>query len=89
MTSHVDDDAYDAELATLTESLAGGPVQSYRWSKRALAAATHTDLEVVRAIDAEGQQLLLIRMTSAEPQSFPEASAARVSRRLTMSACSI
>ncbi|OBI11874.1 enoyl-CoA hydratase-related protein [Mycobacterium sp. E2497] len=59
LISHViDDDAYDAELAALTENLAGGPTQSYRWIKRALAAATLTDLEAVQEIEAEGQQVL-------------------------------
>jgi enoyl-CoA hydratase len=56
MISHVvDDDAYDTELATLTETLANGPTQAYRWIKRALAAATVGDLEAVQAIECEGQ----------------------------------
>jgi len=59
MISHVvDDDAYDAELDRVTESLAGGPTQSYRWIKRALAAATLADLEPVQSIEADGQQVL-------------------------------
>ncbi|MEZ0352000.1 enoyl-CoA hydratase-related protein [Mycobacterium sp. pR1184] len=60
MISHlVDDDAYDAELAALTETLAGGPTQAFRWIKRALAAATLTDLEAVQEVEAAGQQILV------------------------------
>ncbi|ORA19957.1 enoyl-CoA hydratase-related protein [Mycobacterium arosiense] len=60
MISHVvGDDAYDAELTALTNILACGPTQSYRWIKRALAAATLTDLEAVQAFEAEGQRVLV------------------------------
>jgi enoyl-CoA hydratase len=59
MISHVvDDDAYGTELASLTETLANGPTQAYRWIKHALAAATVGDLEAVQAIECEGQQSL-------------------------------
>lgn len=60
MISHVvSDDDYDAELTALTDTLAGGPTQSYRWIKRALAAATLTGLEAVQEVEAEGQQTLV------------------------------
>jgi enoyl-CoA hydratase/carnithine racemase len=59
MISHVvDDDAYNVELDALTEALANGPTQSYRWIKRALAAGTLSDLESAQTIESEGQQAL-------------------------------
>jgi enoyl-CoA hydratase len=59
MISHVVDDAdYEAELAEVTWAVAGGPTQSYQWIKRALAAATLSELEPVLAIEADGQQQL-------------------------------
>jgi enoyl-CoA hydratase len=56
MISHVvDDEAYDAELASVVNALANGPTQSYRWVKRALSAATLSALPRVSALEAEGQ----------------------------------
>jgi enoyl-CoA hydratase len=67
MISHVaDDDAYEAELAKLTNTLATGPTQSYRWIKRALAAATLSELEPVQTVEADGQQLLVETSDFAE-----------------------
>nr|WP_225952721.1 enoyl-CoA hydratase-related protein [Mycobacterium sp. OAS707] len=60
MISHlVDDDAYEAELEKVVQALAVGPTQSYRWAKRALAAATLSELDPVQAIEADGQQRLV------------------------------
>jgi enoyl-CoA hydratase len=60
MISHLVDDAdYEAELAAVTGAVADGPTQSYRWIKRALAAATLSDLEAVQALEADGQQVLV------------------------------
>jgi enoyl-CoA hydratase/carnithine racemase len=59
MISHVvDDDAYNVELDAVTEAMANGPTQSYRWIKRALAAGTLSDLEPAQTIESEGQQAL-------------------------------
>ena len=59
MISHVVDDAdYEAELAEVIRAVANGPTQSYQWIKRALGAATLSDLETVQAIEADGQQRL-------------------------------
>jgi enoyl-CoA hydratase len=78
MISHVvDDDAYEAELAELTNTLATGPTLSYQWIKRALAAATLTDLETVQTIEADGQQRLVKTSDFAEGvQAFRERRAA-------------
>jgi len=60
LVSHVvDDTAYEAELAAVTSALAAGPTQSFRWIKRAFAAATLSHLETVQAIDEEGQRMLV------------------------------
>jgi enoyl-CoA hydratase/carnithine racemase len=60
MISHlVDDASYEAELAEVIRAVAVGPTQSYRWIKRALAAATLSDLEAVQALEADGQQVLV------------------------------
>jgi len=60
MISHVVEDAsYEAELAEVIGAVAAGPTQSYRWIKRALAAATLSDLEAVQALEADGQQVLV------------------------------
>ena len=60
MISHLFDDAsYEAELAEVIRAVAVGPTQSYRWIKRALAAATLSDLEAVQALEADGQQVLV------------------------------
>jgi enoyl-CoA hydratase/carnithine racemase len=59
MVSHVvDDAAFETEVAEVTRDVAVGPTQSYRWIKRALAAATLSELESVQAIEADGQQKL-------------------------------
>jgi enoyl-CoA hydratase len=60
MISHIVEDAsYTAELAEVIGAVAAGPTQSYRWIKRALAAATLSDLEAVQALEADGQQVLV------------------------------
>ena len=60
MISHlVDDASYEAELAEVIRAVAVGPTQSYRWIKRALAAATLAELQSVQALEAEGQQSLV------------------------------
>jgi enoyl-CoA hydratase/carnithine racemase len=60
MISHVIDDAdYEAELAAVMGAVAVGPTQSYRWIKRALAAATLSELESVQDLEADGQQNLV------------------------------
>ena len=60
MISHlVEDDAYDAELVELLRALAHGPTLSYRWIKKALAAATLGELAPVQAIEADGQRVLI------------------------------
>jgi enoyl-CoA hydratase len=67
MISHVVDDAdYAAELAEVVRAVAAGPTQSYRWTKRALAAATLSELEPVQAIEADGQQRLISTSDFAE-----------------------
>ena len=67
MVSHVvADDAYETELAELTKNLAAGPTQSYQWIKRALSAATLSELEPVQAIEADGQQRLVKTSDFAE-----------------------
>jgi enoyl-CoA hydratase len=61
MISHVVDDAtYEAKLDEVVEAVANGPTQAYRWIKRALAAATLPELEAVQALEADGQQALLM-----------------------------
>jgi enoyl-CoA hydratase/carnithine racemase len=67
MISHVVDDAdYEAELAEVVRTVAAGPTQAYRWIKRALAAATLSELEPVQAIEADGQQSLINTSDFAE-----------------------
>jgi enoyl-CoA hydratase/carnithine racemase len=67
MISHVVDDAdYQAELDRVVLAVAAGPTQSYRWIKRALAAATLSGLEPVQAIEADGQQHLVHTSDFAE-----------------------
>jgi len=67
MISHVVDDAdYETELAEVIRAVAAGPTQSYQWIKRALGAATLSDLETVQAIEADGQQRLLKTSDFAE-----------------------
>ncbi|ABK69285.1 enoyl-CoA hydratase-related protein [Mycobacterium avium] len=62
----VDDDAYETDLAELTSTLANGPTHSYRWIKRALSAATLSDLESVQSLEADGQRLLVRTSDFAE-----------------------
>lgn len=60
MISHlVEDASYDTELAELLEAIARGPTLSYRWIKKALAAATLSGLSRVQAIEADGQRALI------------------------------
>lgn len=59
MVSHViPDDAYDAELEAVVQTLAGGPTMSYGWIKRALRAATLPELQAAQTIETEGQEVL-------------------------------
>jgi enoyl-CoA hydratase len=67
MISHVvDDGAYEVELEKVVQAVAKGPTQSYQWTKRALAAATLSELEPVQAIEADGQQRLVTTWDFAE-----------------------
>lgn len=60
MISHVvDDDDYAAALSGVVTRLAGGPTQSYGWVKRALAAATLSELPDVQTIETQGQTFLV------------------------------
>jgi enoyl-CoA hydratase len=60
MISHLVEDAgYDAELADLLQAIADGPTLSYGWTKRALAAATLSELPATQAVEADGQQALV------------------------------
>lgn len=53
------DDDYQSVLADVVRSVSGGPTSAFGWTKRALAAATLTELESVQAIEAEGQLALI------------------------------
>ena len=60
MISHLTgDDDYQAVLADVLRSVSGGPTLAFGWTKRALAAATLTELEPVQALEAEGQLALV------------------------------
>ena len=60
MISHLTgDDDYQSVLADVLGSVSGGPTLAFGWTKRALAAATLTELEPVQAIEAEGQLALI------------------------------
>jgi enoyl-CoA hydratase len=60
MVSHLTADAdYDTVLEAVLQSVACGPTVSLGWTKRALAVATHGELEPVQAIEAEGQLALI------------------------------
>ena len=60
MISHLTgDDDYQSVLADVLRSVSGGPTLAFGWTKRALAAATLTELEPVQAIEAEGQLALI------------------------------
>ena len=53
------EDDYQSVLADVLRSVSGGPTLALGWTKRALAAATLTELESVQAIEAEGQLALI------------------------------
>lgn len=53
------EDDYESVLADVLRSVSGGPTLALGWTKRALAAATLTELESVQAIEAEGQLALI------------------------------
>jgi enoyl-CoA hydratase/carnithine racemase len=53
------EDDYQSVLADVLRSVSGGPTLAFGWTKRALAAATMTELESVQAIEAEGQLALI------------------------------
>ncbi|HEY1841683.1 MAG TPA: enoyl-CoA hydratase [Mycobacterium sp.] len=60
MISHLTADGdYQSVLADVLRSVSGGPTLAFGWTKRALAAATLTELEAVQAIEAEGQLALI------------------------------
>jgi enoyl-CoA hydratase/carnithine racemase len=60
MISHLtSDDDYQSVLADVLRSVSGGPTLAFGWTKRALGAATLTELEPVQAIEAEGQTALI------------------------------
>ena len=60
MISHVtSEDNYESVLEDVLRSVSGGPTLALGWTKRALAAATLTELEPVQAIEAEGQLALI------------------------------
>lgn len=50
---------YQSVLADVLRSASGGPTLAFAWTKRALAAATLTELEPVQALEAEGQLALV------------------------------
>jgi enoyl-CoA hydratase len=52
------EDDYRSVLADVLGSVSSGPTLAFGWTKRALAAATLTELEPVQAIEAEGQLAL-------------------------------
>jgi enoyl-CoA hydratase len=60
MISHVTgEDDYQSVLADVLRSVSGGPTLAFGWTKRALAAATLTELGPVQTIEAEGQSALI------------------------------
>jgi enoyl-CoA hydratase len=60
MISHLTgDDDYQSVLADVLRSVSNGPTLALGWTKRALAAATLTELAPVQAIEAEGQLALV------------------------------
>src|SRR5271167_3372197 len=54
-----DDHDYQSVLDEVVRSVSGGPTLAFGWTKRALAAATLTELEPVQAIEADGQLALI------------------------------
>jgi enoyl-CoA hydratase len=76
MISHVTStDDYEQVLEGVLQSVACGPTVSLGWTKRALAAATHGELESVQTIEAKGQQALV------ETEDFREGARAFRERR--------
>jgi enoyl-CoA hydratase len=60
MISHLTDEAdYEPVLADVLRSVSGGPTLAFGWTKRALAAASLTELESVQGLEAEGQLALV------------------------------
>jgi enoyl-CoA hydratase len=60
MISHLTgEDDYQSVLADVLRSVSGGPTLAFGWAKRALVAATLTELESVQAVEAEGQLALI------------------------------
>jgi enoyl-CoA hydratase len=60
MISHLSgEDDYQSVLADVLRSVSGGPTLAFGWTKRALAAATLTELESVQAVEGEGQLALI------------------------------
>jgi enoyl-CoA hydratase len=76
MISHVTStDDYQQVLEDVLQSVACGPTVSLGWTKRALAAATHGELESVQTVEAKGQQALV------ETEDFREGARAFRERR--------
>jgi enoyl-CoA hydratase len=60
MISHLTgEDDYQSGLDDVLRSVSGGPTLAFGWTKRALAAATLSELEAVQAVEAEGQLALI------------------------------
>jgi enoyl-CoA hydratase len=60
MISHLTgEDDYQSVLADVLRSVSGGPTLALGWTKRALVAATLTELEPAQALEAEGQLALI------------------------------
>jgi enoyl-CoA hydratase len=60
MISHLTgQDDYESVLENVLRSVSGGPTLAFGWTKRALAAATLTELEPVQAVEAKGQLALI------------------------------
>jgi enoyl-CoA hydratase len=60
MISHLSADGdYQSVLADVLRSASAGPTLAFGWTKRALAAATLTELEPVQAIETAGQLALI------------------------------
>jgi enoyl-CoA hydratase len=60
MISHLSADGdYQSVLADVLRSVSAGPTLAFGWTKRALAAATLTELEPVQAIETAGQLALI------------------------------
>lgn len=77
LISHLTGDGdYQSVLADVLRSVSGGPTLAFGWTKRALAAATLSELEPVQAIEAEGQLALI------ETADFREGARAFRERRI-------